>query len=145
MAIPAEAPAHPVTLATYYIDTHEVTVRQYALFLKETGHKDNERQRALAREAPNASASEGLPVVMVTAPDARDYAEWAGKRLPTEAQWERAARGGDGRLSPWGTTPPVWDKKREPRQIVPVMSFPYDVSPFGVFDMAGNAMEWTKD
>ena len=146
---PSESPSHSVTLATFYIDKHEVTVRQYALYLKETGKKDADRQRALAREPSsanaNASASEDMPVVMVNAPEARDYAKWAGKRLPTEAQWEMAARGGDGRLYPWGFNPPIWDKKREPRQIDPVMSFPNDLSPFGAFDMAGNVMEWTKD
>lgn len=56
-----------------------------------------------------------------------------------------AARGGDGRRYPWGTTPLAWDKKREPRRIDPVMSSPHDVSPFGAYDMAGDAMEWTKD
>ena len=142
---PPEAPAHPVTLATFYIDKHEVTLRQYALFLKESGHKDSERQRALAREASVGCDSEDCPVVMVSADDARDFAKWAGKLLPTEAQWEMAARGIDGRLYPWGMTAPSWDKKREPKQIDPIMSFPNDVSPYGVYDMAGNVMEWTKD
>jgi formylglycine-generating enzyme required for sulfatase activity len=140
-----EAPAHPVTLAAFYIDKHEVTLRQYALFLKESGHKDTERQRALAREASGGCDSEDCPVVMVSAYEARDFAKWAGKALPTEAQWEMAARGTDGRLYPWGMTAPSWERKREPKQIDPVMSFSNDVSPYGVYDMAGNVMEWTKD
>ena len=141
---PPERPAHRVTLSTYYIDRHEVTARQFDLFQKEAGVRAD-RERVLAREANAASGSEDAPVVMVSARDAKDYADWAGKRLPTEAQWEMAARGTDGRVHPWGSSPPNWEKKREPRQIDPVMSFASDVSPFGVHDQAGNAWEWTKD
>jgi formylglycine-generating enzyme required for sulfatase activity len=143
---PAERPSHRVTLATYYIDRHEVTVRQFDLFQREAGERPD-RVRALARKgvAAAAAASEDSPVVMVSARDAQEYADWAGKRLPTEAQWEMAARGTDGRLHPWGSAPPNWEKKREPRQIDPILSFASDVSPFGVADMAANAWEWTKD
>jgi len=86
-----------------------------------------------------------MPKVMVSANEARSYAEWCGKRLPTEAQWEMAARTSDGRMHPWGMDPPSWDKPRPPRQVGQVMAFANDVSPFRVFDLAGNAWEWTSD
>jgi formylglycine-generating enzyme required for sulfatase activity len=145
-ADPSEAPAHKVVLGTYYIDKHEVTVRQFNLFQKEAGRRA-ERAKALARD-PGLSAvdaEEDRPVGLVTAREASDYCYWAGKRLPTEAQWEAAARTPDGRIYPWGAEPPNWPRPRAPRQIDPVMSFPNDLSPYGAFDLAGNAWEWTKD
>ncbi len=141
-----EGPAHKVVLGTFYIDRHEVTVRQFNLFQKEAG-KRADRARALAKDAAHAALDDvdDRPVVMVSARDAKDYADWAGKFLPTEAQWEAAARTTDGRIFPWGPEPPVWSKPRAPRQIDPIMSFPSDISPYGVLDLAGNAWEWTKD
>jgi formylglycine-generating enzyme required for sulfatase activity len=139
-----EGPAHKVSLSAYYIDQHEVTVRQFNLFQKESGRR-SERARALARAENRLPESEDSPVVMVTANEADAYAKWAGKQLPTEAQWEMAARGPDGRIYPWGNDPPQWDKPRKPRQIDPIRSYTLDVSPFGVHDMAGNAWEWTRD
>jgi len=139
------APAHKVRLSAYYIDHHEVTVRQFHQFLSET----NYRGRPPANWPPIADAEraavEALPMVMVNADDARAYAEWAGKHLPTEAQWESAARSSDGRVYPWGNAPANYSKPRAPRQIDPVMTFPEDHSPYGVFDLAGNALEWTAD
>ena len=141
-----EGPSHKVTLGAFYIDRHEVTVRQFNLFQKEAGMR-SERVRALAKDHAHAAldAEEDRPVVMVSARDAKAYADWAGKFLPTEAQWEAAARTPDGRIYPWGPTPPAWNRPRAPRQIDPIMSFPSDVSPYGAFDLAGNAWEWTKD
>ena len=141
---PFEAPSHHVNLATYYMDQHEVTVRQFNLFQKEAGRRA-ERERALTKEPTVAEASEDLPVVMVKARDAADYAAWAGKRLPTEAQWEAAARTPEGRLFPWGNEPQKTNPSRNHRQVGPVLAFPADVSPYGVFDLSGNAWEWTKD
>ena len=141
-----EAPAHRVNLGSFYIDRHEVTVRQFLLFQKEAGRRAD-RARALAKDPELATIDdiEDTPVVMVSAREATDYAKWAGKRLPTEAQWEASARTPDGRIYPWGTEKPQWSRPRAPRQIDPVMSFPQDTSPYGVFDLAGNAWEWTKD
>lgn len=138
-------PAHKVRLSSYYIDQHEVTARQFHLFLS----KSNYRGRPPTTWPPIADAeradAEPRPMVMVNVEDARAYAEWAGKELPTEAQWEAAARSSDGRVHPWGNDPPNYAKPRAPRQIDPVMSFPEDRSPYGVFDLAGNALEWTAD
>jgi sulfatase modifying factor 1 len=141
---PSEGPSHKTTMTPYYIDLHEVTNRQFDLFQKQAG-KRTERTRAIAKRESDGNESEDSPVVMVTAREADEYAAWAGKQLPTEAQWEFAARGTDSRLYPWGTEPPNWAKPRKPRQIDPVLSFSLDTSPFGACDMAGNAWEWTRD
>ena len=122
-----ERPAHRVTLAPYYIDQHEITARQFRLF------------------RPESPAEGDVPAVLVNLDDARSYVSWAGKALPTEAQWEMAARATDGRLHPWGNVAASWVRDRRPGQIDPVMSFPGDLSPYGVFDLAGNASEWTND
>lgn len=139
------APAHKVRLSSYYIDQHEVTVGQFHRFLSET----NYRGRPPTTWPPISDAERDIverrPMVMVNADDARAYAEWAGKQLPTEAQWESAARSSDGRVYPWGNEGPNYAKPRTPRQIDPVMSFPEDRSVYGAFDLAGNALEWTTD
>lgn len=122
-----ERPAHPVHVSTFYIDQHEVTARQFALFKGQPPTDDNR------------------PAVNVSHADARDYADWAGKAIPTEAQWELAARATDARLYPWGNAPPSWSRPRQSKQIDPVMSFPADLSPYGALDLAGNAWEWTAD
>ncbi len=139
---PDEAPAHKVKLGAFYVDQHEVTIRQYDLYLKETG-----RRRGPPRKEASAPATRGEedPVTHVTSLDAKAYCEWAGKRLPTEAQWEAAARSTDGRLFPWGGSEPVWSRPRLPRQIDPIGSYPLDQSPYGGLDFAGNAWEWTQD
>jgi formylglycine-generating enzyme required for sulfatase activity len=138
-----EAPAHKVRLSSYYIDQHEVTVRQFGLFLKETHHHSLPPHNW--SEDSKHMTSESSPMVMVNAKDAQAYADWAHKQLPTEAQWEMAARATDGRLFPSGPDPIKYSKPRAVRQIDPVMSYPEDVSPYGAYDMAGNVWEWTKD
>jgi formylglycine-generating enzyme required for sulfatase activity len=144
-----ERPAHTVDLAAFYIDRHEVTHSQYAAFIQATGHK-------APIDWPNAKMPPALakyPVVNVTWADADAYARWAGKRMPTEAEWEKAARGTDGRIYPWGNDPAkksasgtdALDPKRREGRTFPVGSFPDDLSPYGVMDMAGNVWEWTAD
>ncbi len=141
-----ELPDHYVNITnSFYMDTHEVTNAQYALFLIATG-----RQAPLYWNDPRFNAPD-KPVVGVTWEDADAYARWVGKRLPTEAEWEMAARGGCvSREFPWGNTidrrygnfasvegPDVW------YDTAPVRSFlPND---FGLFDMIGNAYEWCSD
>jgi formylglycine-generating enzyme len=139
------SPAHQVRLSSYYIDQHEVTVRQFRLFLAETRYRGKPVTSWPIAEEAGKSTPENLPMTMVNANDARAYAEWAGKRLPTEAQWEFAARSSDSRTFPWGEEAARYARPRAARQIDPVMAFPEDKSPFGVFDMAGNVHEWTAD
>jgi formylglycine-generating enzyme required for sulfatase activity len=137
-------PAHRVRLKTYYIDKFEITLGQYEGFLDQRRLEKNP-YRALSPAVSSVAKSGKHPVVGTAWRDARAYALWAGKNLPTEAQWEKAARGTDRRLYPWGTDPPVWGRPRQPRQIDPVGSFTWDVSVFGCYDMAGNAWEWCAD
>ena len=141
---PAASPSHKVRLSTFYIDRHEVTVGQFKTFLEDSRYrgKSTSSWPQLSGKPP---APDDHPIVMVTHADALAYADWARKTLPTEAQWEAAARSADGRVHPWGDDPPQYAGKRQLRQIDAVMAFPEDRSPFGAFDLAGNALEWTAD
>jgi formylglycine-generating enzyme required for sulfatase activity len=140
----AEAPEHQVRLSTYYIDQHEVTNRQFRIFLHETHYHGQPAGKWLtdqkSREEPD-----DLPVAHVNFHDADKFATWAGKTIPTEAQWEMAARSADGRRYPWGDDPPKWSSARTFRKLDPKMTYAEDRSPYGVFDMAGNVQEWTRD
>jgi sulfatase modifying factor 1 len=142
--LPAEAPAHQVKLSTYYIDQHEVTNRQFRMFLGESHYRGTPAGKWLTDEKFRAEP-ESLPAVHVNFQDAESFAAWASKEIPTEAQWEMAARSTDGRRYPWGDEPAKWSKARAFHQIDHVMTFPEDRSPYGIFDMAGNAQEWTRD
>ncbi len=137
-----EKPVHKVTVKPFYIDETEVTNAQYQEFVDTTRrqpppHWTNGR-------APTGKASD--PVYNVSWDDANAYARWAGKRLPTEEEWEYAARGLDGRLYPYGNKSDLQssnayeDNFSEP---LAVKSYSSGASPFGVFDMAGNVSEWT--
>lgn len=145
-----ERPAHTVELPEYQIDKYEVTNAQFALFIAETGYVTDAE---LAGEGKTwrsyyEPGKENHPVVKVSWNDALAYCLWAGKRLPTEAEWEKAARGTDGRIYPWGNE---YDPNRlngkdgGRRTTTPVGSFPEGASPYGVMDMAGNVWEWTDD
>ncbi|HEY4000192.1 MAG TPA: SUMF1/EgtB/PvdO family nonheme iron enzyme, partial [Candidatus Xenobia bacterium] len=138
-----EAPMHVVHLDSYAIDKYPVTNAQFATFVKATRYEAQGDWRSQFTEG-----KESHPVVYVTWYDACEYAKWAGKRLPTEAEWEKAARGTDGRKYPWGNK---WDASRLNchesgyRTTVPVGTFPEGASPYGVMDMLGNVWEWTQD
>jgi formylglycine-generating enzyme required for sulfatase activity len=134
---PNAGPVHPVQLDAYYIDVHEVTIGQFRPF-----HAERKPQPP----APaNFKSPDDHPVLGVAWRDALAYCEWAGKELPTEAEWEKAARGTDSFNFPWGNGRVVWDRARTPRQIDPVGSFHSDRSVYGVLDLAGNAREWCAD
>jgi formylglycine-generating enzyme required for sulfatase activity len=160
--VAAASPPHTVHLDAFFIDRTEVTNDTYDAFRAATG------------QAPPAWAFDGpgRPVVGVSWYDAEAYCDWAGKRLPTEAEWEKAARGDDGRTYPWGN---AWDGSRlrsadalagteladfgawmdwRARRIdpfrpgsgpAPAGAHPDGASPYGALDMAGNVWEWTAD
>ena len=136
------APQHAVLLeAPYYIDVVEVTVARHDAFREALRKSDGRRMEPSLNHDGNPEA----PAVGIKFLDAKFYAKWAGKELPTEAQWERAARGGQGHEFPWGNGRPIWHQARHPGQLDSVALHPGDRSPFGVFDMAGNAREWCLD
>lgn len=141
---PAESPPHQVRLSTYYIDQHEVTNRQFRIFLSEAHYRGQPPGKWLTDDRIRAEP-ENAPVAHVSFSDAESFATWANKQLPTEAQWEMAARSTDGRRYPWGDDAAKWSQTRVFRQLDPIMSFPEDRSPYGIFDLAGNAQEWTRD
>jgi len=136
-----ERPAHHVTIDTFYMDKFPVTNRQYRKFVKATGH------RGPATWAVSRFSDPDYPVTGVSWEDAHEYARWAGKRLPTEAEWEKAARGINARLFPWGNAGPEGRANYGGKYGGPtvVSKFPDGASPYGVMDLAGNVWEWVQD
>ncbi|MBX3470433.1 MAG: SUMF1/EgtB/PvdO family nonheme iron enzyme [Planctomycetes bacterium] len=142
---PGEGPPHQVRITRgVFMGKHEVTWGQYLRFCARAG-----RARP---DAPSYEVADDLPVANVSAADAEAYAAWAGLRLPTEAEWEWAARGRDGRAYPWGDTPPEGDegaigytKSKFRDRPAPVGAHPRGASPWGCLDMAGNVWEWVQD
>ncbi|MGY1943909.1 SUMF1/EgtB/PvdO family nonheme iron enzyme [Nocardia asiatica] len=132
----------PVWLPDYWIDTYPVTNGDYALFVGAVGHPPP--QHWDGRRPPPEIIDH--PVVWVTHDDASAYARWAGKRLPTSQEWEKAARGTRGATWPWGdqATPAKCNCKRDrtPGTTTPVDRYKSGVSPYGVYDLAGNVWEW---
>lgn len=176
----AEAPVHDVTLASFYIDRFEVTNAEFSEFAKETGHVTDAERAGIGwhwvrewRQVKGAdwrhphgrqSSIVGLeshPVVQVSWRDSAAYCQWRGKRLPTEAEWERAARNAGGAAYAWGDAPPSEHGRYRAsygsdqccstddgdgfEYTAPVGSFPSGRSAFGAEDMTGNVWEWVAD
>lgn len=144
-----ERPERTIYLDHFLIDRYEVTNAQYAAFVKATGHR---KSGPPSRYAKNTARMRGVnqPVVYVSWEDAKVYCEWRGRRLPTEAEWEKAMRGTDGRLWPWGNVDiqdgANWARVDDGFDVAaPVGGVRSDVSPYGVMDGAGNVMEWVDD
>ena len=168
-----EAPIHTVYLDEFYIDTYEVTNAEFAQFLNDKGNQTEEGKTwldigdedVLIEQNGNSFQAKGgfanHPVIEVTWFGAKAYCEAQGKRLPTEAEWEKAARGTDGRTYPWGNSfdgsrlnycdsncSQSWaDKDVDDgyARTAPVGSYPSGISPYGAHDMAGNVWEWVQD
>ena len=141
-AKPSEVPAHEVIVRPFLIDKYEVTNAAYAAFVKATGYPAPPDWK----KGTYPPGKDNHPVVNVSWEDARAYAAWAGKRLPTEAEWEFAARGTEGRRYPWGNDFNRWRLNSAETKVghaEPVGSFPAGATPEGVCDMAGNVAEWT--
>ena len=159
-------PQHSVYLDTFHIDKHEVTNRAYRTFVETTGHRP-----PTFWNSPRHVSEPDQPVVGVSWHDAQTFCQWSGQRLPTEAEWEKTARGTDGRRYPWGND---WDATRlhtadgvAGQQLdtfeawsewqsamtsgmgtarpAAVGSYPTGASPYGALDMAGNVWEWVAD
>jgi len=140
-----ERPIHTVFLDAYRIGKNPVTVGEFMAYCADEGIDSSKFPR------PSWGWIDDHPMVRVNWHEARDFCIWAGGDLPTEAQWEKAARGTDGREYPWGNE---WDPSRCQRSRLtagdaestsPVESYPSGASPFGCLDMAGNVWEWCQD
>lgn len=157
--LPAERPEHVVTLDAYVIDRYEVSLRLYRKFLQEA-----QRDAPPTWDDEAAETVGDRPAIGVSWADASAYCAWAGKRLPTEAEWEKGARGTDGRRYPWGPMQPFVDIANYNRGVwvseavtlvsvaggVEGMSVRHGLkeggrSPYGLHHMAGNAAEWVAD
>jgi len=139
-----EHPQHKVFLPGYFMDKSEVTIGAYKRFVDATGSRAPENWQSGRVPA----GRENYPVTFVNWYDADRFCRWQGKRLPTEAEWEKAARGTDGRDYPWGND---FDPAKANTgdsgfgDLTPVKSFEAGKSPYGIYDMAGNVWEWTAD
>jgi iron(II)-dependent oxidoreductase len=152
-----ERPSHRVNLAAFEIDRLPVTNEKFAEFLNSVGpqnragerlYDDNDPDARIHQRANRWVADRGFenhPAVEPTWAGARDYCAWRGKRLPTEAEWEKAARGTDGRKYVWGNDLPDPTRAHFAKRFndtAPVDAFPSSAGPYGTAGMSGNAWEW---
>ena len=184
LAYDDEQPRHTVYLDAYWIDATEVTIASFAAFVAATGYETAAERAGTGQvfslqtqawqtvpgadwqhpAGPGSTVAvlDDHPVGQISWSDAVAYCEWAGRRLPTEAEWEKAARGTDARAYPWGDTPPAghllnfadrslsvdWadpDADDGAQFAAPVGTYPDGASPYGALDLAGNAWEWVAD
>ena len=144
-----EMPEHDVTLDAYWMDRFEVTNAMYGECVEAGACDSPDNGGSYTRsDYFGTAAFADYPVIHIDWSDAEEYCTWAGRRLPTEAEWEHAARGDDGRMYPWGIDFPTctlanyWGCEGD---TLPVGSLPEGASPYGVMDMAGNVFEWVAD
>ena len=143
---------HELSMKSFYIDKTPVTCAEFKRFLDATRYRPRDSHSFL-RHWTSGSFPEGWarkPVTWVSLEDARAYAQWAGKRLPHEWEWQHAAQGSDRRLYPWGNEKddsrvPPFEKGREQRPPTDVDAYPQGASPFGVLDLVGNVWQWTDE
>jgi formylglycine-generating enzyme required for sulfatase activity len=150
-----EKPQHRVYLPAFYLAIYPITNAQYARFVKETGHRPpNQRSPVSTRvwtpvwRGNTFLRKKADHPVCINFHDAQAYAQWAGLRLPTEGEWEKGARGTDGRIYPWGNE---WDEKKIRfgggnkqgyKNTCEVWAFPEGCSPYGMYNMIGKVQEW---
>ena len=143
------APGHTVTLDAFWIDKTEITNAQYAMCVNAEACDEPEDKTSHNRvKYYNAEKYVNFPVINVSWNDAANYCEWAGRILPSEAQWEKAARGTDARIYPWGNTVPstsLTNYNNPFGDTVQSGVYPDGASLYGALDMAGNVREWTAD
>lgn len=156
-----EKPMREVHLSAFWIDIYPVTNARYALFMTAQGYeeaawwtrsgwewKESQKIRQPAQWGKPGWDGRDQPVAGVSWYEADAYARWAGRRLPSDAEWEKAARGTDGRRYPWGEDWPTADRVNFALHVgrtTPVGLYPAGASPYGCHDMAGNVNNWTDD
>ena len=144
-----EQPLHQVSVQPYWIDLYETTNAMYKAFADATGQKPPKHWQGGAYPPGKTNH----PVIYISWHEAASFCQWSGKRLPTEHEWEKAARGADKRIFPWGNefdltranTPQRWVQLNQKGDTMPVGSFESGKSPYGLYDMSGNVYEWVND